>query len=1672
MLFFVILLYRSFPFVFGLLVTSSPVLISTAVLLGTLLSFGNPNIPEVEKEEKITHEIASLKAGVIENDLVVEKDESFSVETHLGRRRDIDDEEVGVVDLGEERDTISKVEENDGLVGKTIMIEEQLEEVHGEKQMFQHEEDFCNSEFGDKREFHEEKPLIEGTSDAGKDVEDEYSEGQEKENESLEEKNNEPATESLYTRLEDPFDSSLHTSWKQIDDESSDSGSDHAESSSPDASMADIIPMLDELHPLLDSETPQPAHISLDDSDSASDRSHRPNDGSAESDEETENQEEEDEEIQGGQEDGAKSVVKWTEDDEKNLMDLGTSELERNQRLENLIARRRTRKNLRMEAEKNLIDLESNDLPFQIAPISTTRFNPFDISYDSNETMGLPPIPGSAPSILLPRRNPFDLPYDPLEEKPNLMGDSFQQEFMTFHQKDMYFRRHESFSLGSSFSGELGKEKHNMKFRPFFITERMASEGAGFATFHRQLSEKSDSKVSSAPETESFSWVEDQEDQKKLIEQDISQERELISHINCAPDHVERESQSSEEVESMEIDQYETRDVNRNRVEIKGVDMENAHELESSLPDMGSVAVSVALGTSEIHVETEIVEEKSGGSSSSSSSEVTEKVFDLKTDEGLGNLEPTRGDWIEGSADSMQPSHNESDSNFTSGVMEAVDDSQTKEPIYDSSPSAIEKTLSNMTAIEDALFYVDKGVLTSTSSLSSDKQVEISEMGSPPVPVTNAESILYNGSIEKEMTFDNEIVWAASSHLCAVDENESRLMEVTEISEHDVTQVGFSGIDQTYDDPNAPIVPESVVERFLIYSSSSSSETEREEDGLMDEETNLQIEQDQVRLSSIKAEIDVGVHQDLDLNVDPVDSSYSDGSSEVLTLPALEKQLPSLEKSFDDDSEEPQELSILVENSFEEASIIDSVNEQVVQELEDKKLSNLPPLTSIPYPLPSEDYENKSSRDLVDLKDEFNLGIESEDQSRVLEHLNYLEEAIGSHATEEKINEEEEGIKEIDEGLLLELDTVGDFSVKEMGSNTNKIGNQWGLEGEGLLGQQVLEAKYTGNNEGDFNKLIELEAVVDPPKPMQSRVRSPNIEGGDRFPEVMGSTSEMQVLEASSLKDIDSSFKEFLKGEVNRPIILEPVYDEPRPKETEASAEFEIPNRDPLPTDISSEMPVLGERFLQDIDPVVKKLHEGEVEKPMEAGVRSPNVELSDRYSEVMESTSELQVLEASSLEDIYSSFEEFLQGEVKKPIILESVDEPVPKETETVSTEVEIPNRDPIPSEISSEMPILEARSFENIDSSFKQLHEGEVEKPMESGVRSDGSDRFPVVSESTSELQVLDASSLEDISFKEFLQGEGKKPTVLKSIHNELMLKESEVGSAELTIPNQDPIPVETNSEFWFLESRDSDTIGTNLELHHEREVEKPLVFESFDAEIIHEEMKVGSTEFGLSDTDSNTIGTILELPVLEARSLEDIDLAFKQLHEEDLEKIPILPESVDNRPCVVELKDAVDIDSDLQVVEARSLEDIHLALKQLSEGNRENLLNPLESKDQSAEVEANEVESAFSLEDIHLAQNQLSESNMENLPKLLESADRSAEVEAKEVEFAKEIESSFEKSGTQETSTSAEASHNGAKETPEGTSLSTSSVREVQFDASLEKACFHPCILYIIFLNGEVF
>ncbi|KAL2534901.1 hypothetical protein Adt_08252 [Abeliophyllum distichum] len=119
---FLIFLHRSFPFAFSLFVSASPILVCTAVLLGTLLSFGQPNLPEIEREENTTNEIVSLRTGVSGNFTIVERNESYSVDRYDEKRRD--EAEKLTEQLSSEAGKTSEVDGDDSLDVTAPLIEE------------------------------------------------------------------------------------------------------------------------------------------------------------------------------------------------------------------------------------------------------------------------------------------------------------------------------------------------------------------------------------------------------------------------------------------------------------------------------------------------------------------------------------------------------------------------------------------------------------------------------------------------------------------------------------------------------------------------------------------------------------------------------------------------------------------------------------------------------------------------------------------------------------------------------------------------------------------------------------------------------------------------------------------------------------------------------------------------------------------------------------------------------------------------------------------------------------------------------------------------------------------------------------------------------------------------------------------------------------------------------------------------------------------------------------------------------------------------------------------------------------------------------------------------------------------------------------------------------------
>ncbi|KAK8636024.1 hypothetical protein V6N13_004734 [Hibiscus sabdariffa] len=83
--------------------------------------------------------------------------------------------------------------------------------------------------------------------------------------------------------------------------------------------------------------------------------------------------------------------------------------------------------------------------------------------------------------------------------------------------------------------------------------------------------------------------------------------------------------------------------------------------------------------------------------------------------------------------------------------------------------------------------------------------------------------------------------------------------------------------------------------------------------------------------------------------------------------------------------------------------------------------------------------------------------------------------------------------------------------------------------------------------------------------------------------------------------------------------------------------------------------------------------------------------------------------------------------------------------------------------------------------------------------------------------------------------------------------------------------------------------------------------------------------SSDFRKESLQDKKTNTNVVLPVLEARSAEDIDLAFKQLTEGVNIEDVIIPSMIEKT------QDHGDIKSKLHVVEASSLEDLHNSFQQ---------------------------------------------------------------------------------------------------------------------------------------------
>ncbi|OWM73139.1 hypothetical protein CDL15_Pgr001253 [Punica granatum] len=1302
---FLFLLYRSFPVLFSLLVSASPILVCTAVLLGTLLSFGEPRLPEIEKEERVSREMSPLKTGVFGNSTVVmSRDEGSTAERFIDDKRDIIERAIErVVSANSEARMLGK---EDVMLESTPLIHDhsslstrggnEKRESEGADREDEEDEDEEKGRDLDGSEIREHRYSL--IDDAGDDVRVENGELKRE----LTDAYVESSLGSKFKGVDKEEEEDEEEEEEDDDDNLSHSESDHAESSSPDASMADILPMLDELHPLLDREDPQ-ANASRNESDVASERSRK------------------------------------SENGHKNLMDLGTSELERNQRLENLIARRRAR---RMMAEKNLIDFDGSDLPFNVPSIATTRRNPFDGPDDSYSDMGLPPIPGSAPSILLLRRNPFDLPYEPNEEKPDLKEDSFQQEIVAdpptqppYHnqQKDnFFFRRHESFSVGPSSLGLSRQERHDVKWKPYFVPEHFASEGTSFQSFERQSSGMSESKASSVPDTESVTSAVDHEDKMVNEPEEFIHETEEMSNVDRASLLVEHGSATSEDIDDREIDEEEEKKRNARHDEVEitlgdaEAETESPHDIGSNLSEEG-IGTSASAPPFNVNVngfeekrerieqeeeepqvedkeeQQQLEEEKeeeekeelnssrSGSSSSSVFSEVDKKIDEVKKEgEEASSLQ------LNYPNEELRPQVEDVEFSFMTDYH--------KEPVYDSSPKylSFSSDSSDLPAHTESEVFEenmqnidhDNGNDTRNTEVTENREDNfhrIESLGS------EEEILAYQSGTSVVREADNEQVSSfSSSPSSGIESVGNDLVNDSYLHpEHNTIETQPSNLSSVMTE-----VAMDVEEPFPSEQAKTDSPShEMLVDNIRSNHDQVQREEHQV----IEVDMDVQFHDTVERRDTPASSHWNmlsdllgephDGEHQFVhqerSVPLqelsemYEEQLVSDGRPSFDETNEELEPSVVLEESAEEIIATHSQNPEETHDDGGKESLVVSALTSkSPSFSSSSNYESPTagpdSRDQTAGGNEYRIL-----QRQITEYYDPSLEVFGTLALDEALNEGgHEDIKDIDEGFLMELDTVGDFRIEETG-----------------------------------NRCHSPELVHEDSKGEHSESKSLHLSVG---------SSNLPVLEARSVEDITMAFRQLDEGaDVEEVILPSSINDDCKALEGTESG-----------------LPVIEARSFDDVH-VVKHSVE-ELAEEMDG--KSPSVEDSvskgnNDIDEVKDSnipspspgSSNLPVLEARSAEDVTMAFKQLDEGAEVEEIILPSS---IKNQQDSESSEG-----------ASSGLPVVEARSLDDVTMAFKQLDEGaEIEevilpssiKNQQDSESSEGA---------SSGLPVVEARSLDDI-------------------------------------------------------------------------------------------------------------------------------------------------------------------------------------------------------------------------------------------------------------------------------------------------------------------------------------
>ncbi|CAM0874406.1 unnamed protein product [Alopecurus aequalis] len=455
-----LLLHGLCPTLFAFMLSSSPVIALTALLLGAILSCGEATVALDREETPEEHGFFRHKTNIYISDCLVKKAEDVAVRAHLEKRTENASGEVYVRERGSDDCTSNAPCEDKNvayiasdaavLSGGADAEEDRIpdDNLHGthfeEKNVTSVEADsVLSAEPGNNTKINVTLECEEHTKEI-----DEKAELQD-----LESTCTGSCNSGVHSQYQ--FGEFMRSCWQPVirpeqDLPCSDSDSESDltfESSSPDASMTDIIPMLEDLHPLVNIGAGQLSLASRDNLDSSSE------DNEDDLEEEEEDVSSDDEEGTELQQDGENN---W-----KDVVHINCFDMDQNGKFENLMELQRAKNILKFELDMRSIDLQASDATrklkdassfhVQAPSISTPRYNPFDPEISR--------IPGSAPSALLPWRNMFDLRLDRVVDHRSLFEETWSprsriRSAQNMKQRNSYGQNHST--CLQHHNGEIG----------------------------------------------------------------------------------------------------------------------------------------------------------------------------------------------------------------------------------------------------------------------------------------------------------------------------------------------------------------------------------------------------------------------------------------------------------------------------------------------------------------------------------------------------------------------------------------------------------------------------------------------------------------------------------------------------------------------------------------------------------------------------------------------------------------------------------------------------------------------------------------------------------------------------------------------------------------------------------------------------------------------------------------------------------------------------------------------------------------------------------------------------------------------------------------------------------------------------------------------------------------